>query len=175
MLKIVVGLLLTGLAASVGAEAKGGVAPMPVATVLAHPVYVIRHLQKGTGDDPPLTAEGAAYAQQLAQHLAGSKIKAVFATATRRAQQTGAPTAARMGVTVTTYHPGDGAGLKAAVTAVGGPVLIVGHSNTVPEIVAAFGGQKPAAIADDQYGTLYLVEPGKSDVRQFSLAAGERG
>ena len=139
---------------------------MPAAA-LAHPVYVIRHLQKGTGDDPPLTAEGAANAQQLAQLLAGSGIKAVFATATRRAQQTAAPIAARAGVPVTTYNPGDGAGLKAAVAAAGGPVLIVGHSNTVPEIVAAFGGQKPSPIADDQYGTVYLVEPGKSEVRQL--------
>ena len=51
----------------------------------ANPVYIIRHLEKGTGSDPSLTPAGAARAQMLAAMLAGSGIVAVFATPTRRA------------------------------------------------------------------------------------------
>ena len=145
------------------------------AIAIAHPVYVMRHLQKASGDDPQLTAEGAANAQLLAGLLSASGIKAVFATATRRAQQTAAPLAAAAGVPVTTYDPRNVDALAGAVAAAAGPSLVVGHSNTVPDLVAAFGGAKPAALSEDQYGTIFVVEPGKSDVRQWKLAGGERG
>lgn len=133
-------------------------------------VYVIRHLEKGTGDDPSLTPQGAAQAQALAELLAGDGIKAVFATRTRRAQETGAPLAARAGVPVSLYDPRDGQGLIEAVTAVEGPVLIVGHSNTVPDIVVAFGGARPAPLAEDAYGTLYVVARGKP-VREVRVSS----
>lgn len=141
----------------------------------AGPVYVIRHLQKEAGPDPALTAQGAAGAQLLSNRLAGDGIKAVFATATRRTQQTAEPLAARLCLPVTTYDPDDSLALVEAVAAIGGPVLIVGHSNTVPDLVAAFGGDKPAAIADDEYETLYVVDPTDKSVRILTLAAGERG
>ncbi|MEJ7777615.1 MAG: histidine phosphatase family protein [Sphingomicrobium sp.] len=135
----------------------------------AGPVYVIRHLQKEAGRDPALTAQGSAGAQRLSHMLAGNGIKAVFATATRRAQQTGAPLAARLRLPVTTYDPDDTEALVKAVVAAGGPVLVVGHSNTVPDLVAAFGGDEPAAIADDEYETIYVVDPCTSEVRLLLL------
>ena len=144
----------------------------------AEPVYVMRHLQKAAGDDPPLTDEGAALARGVAEQLAGTNIRAVFATGTRRAQQTAAPLASRLNLNVTTYDPANPAALAAAAKAAGGAVLIVGHSNTVPDIVASFGGEKPAPIADSEYGTIYIVDPGSSEVRTVKVAAslkGERG
>lgn len=166
MFKIVAGLML--LASACGAQM---LPPNPAEMAVAHPAYVIRHLHKASGDDPQLTAEGAALARELAALLADKGIKGVFATPTRRAQETAAPLAALAKVPVTTYEPGDGAGLLKAVAAAGGPVLIVGHSNTVPDIVAALGGDRPAPIADDQYGTLYLIQPGQAEVRQLRLGA----
>jgi hypothetical protein len=38
-------------------------------------------------------------------------------------------------------------------------VLVVGHSNTVPELVQLFGGTRPAPLSDQDYGTVYDVEP----------------
>ena len=160
MLKVIAGLMLAAVSG----------APLAAAPIApAHSIYVIRHLQKAAGDDPELTAEGAAAARELAALLADKGIKAVFATATRRAQETGAPLAALMKVPVTTYDPRDVAALTKAVVAANGPALIVGHSNTVPGIVAAFGAAKPADIAEDQYGTLFVVEPGKASAQQLRL------
>ena len=38
-------------------------------------------------------------------------------------------------------------------------MLIVGHSNTVPDLVAAFGGTRPAPMSEEDFGTLFVVEP----------------
>ena len=134
----------------------------------AEPVYIIRHLEKAAGADPELTPQGAARAEKLADMLGDKGIKAVFATATRRAQQTAAPLATRLGVPLTSYKPDDVQALVEAVAAAGGPVLVVGHSNTVPDLVAAFGGARPAPIDEGSFGTLFLVGP-DSKVTTFEL------
>lgn len=141
----------------------------PAAASAAGTVYVIRHLEKAAGDDPPLTSLGAVRAEQLGQVLAGANIKAVFATATRRAQQTAAPLAQRLGITVSSYNPRDVDALAAAVAAAGGSVLVVGHSNTVADLVARFGGDKPTPLTEQDYGTLFVVHPGTAQVHRIQL------
>lgn len=144
--------------------------------VAADTVYVIRHLQKAEGTDPPLSTAGAANAQILAGRLAQSGIKAIFATPTQRAMQTGEPLAKKLGIAVTTYDPRDSAALVKAVAAVDGAVLIVGHSNTVPDIVTRLGGASIAPLGDQDYGTIFVVRPGSSAVEQIVLrATPERG
>jgi broad specificity phosphatase PhoE len=123
------------------------------------PVFVIRHFQKGAGADPSLTAEGSANAQRLAGILKDKGIKAIFATATRRAVETAEPLAEALGIPVVRYDPSNVSSLASAVRAADGPVLIVGHSNTVPELVALFGGARPTLIGDDDYGMLFEVAP----------------
>jgi len=39
----------------------------------------------------------------------------------------------------------------------GGSVLIVGHSNTVPDIIRAAGGPEVDAIGENEYTGLYVV------------------
>lgn len=137
----------------------------------ADTVYVMRHLPKAEGQDPPLTVAGTAQAERLANILENANIKAIFATATRRARQTGEPLAARLGLRVTTYDPGNVDSLATAVTAAGGPVLIVGHSNTVADLVARFGGGGVAPLTDQDYGTIYVVHTGTSAVNRIPLGA----
>jgi phosphohistidine phosphatase SixA len=144
---------------------------VPLPAIAADTIYVMRHLQKGAGDDPALTSEGTKGAAAVAKILGSESIAAVFATPTRRAQQTGAPLAAKRGIAVTLYDPGDPQKLATAVAAVKGAVLIVGHSNTVPDLVAMFGGDRPAPLADSDYGTIYVLVPGKPQVRQMHLPA----
>jgi len=121
-------------------------------------VFIIRHLQKGEGADPSLTIEGAANAQRLAAMLADKNITAVFATPTRRAIETAEPLARELGISVTPYDASDTAALVGAVAATPGSVLIVGHSNTVPDLVQLFGGARPAALSELDYGTVFAVD-----------------
>jgi broad specificity phosphatase PhoE len=155
--------LLTMLLIFAGSLA--GAAPVP-ATPQVHPVaakhviYVVRHFQKADGADPSLTADGAANAQRLAAMLTDKGIVAIFATPTRRAMETAAPLAKLLGLRVTPYDPSEFGQLAALAAAAGGPVLIVGHSNTVPSIVEHLGGARPSPLGDRDYGILFEVEPG---------------
>ena len=138
-------------------------------TTAATKIYVIRHLQKAEGNDPPLSAEGAADAQKLVTILGKRKIRAIFATPTRRAVETGEPLAKALKLTVNSYDPKDPAALKKAVDATKGAALIVGHSNTVPDIVAQFGGEQVGPLADTDYGTVFVVTPGTSKVERIEV------
>ena len=88
----------------------------------------------------------------------------------KRAHETAAPLAAKLGVTPREYDPRDTAGLVAAVEAVKGPVLIVGHSNTVPAIVHALGGPEAPELADDDYARIWIVRDGGKSVTVVPLS-----
>ena len=119
--------------------------------------YVMRHLQKAEGEDPPLSEEGRANARRLIGLFAADPPSAIYVSTTRRARETGAPLAKRLRVKVRSYDPADTPGLVARVRAEKGPVLVVGHSNTVPEIVARLGGERPAPLAETDFGDVWHV------------------
>ncbi len=133
----------------------------------AQPVYVMRHLNTPAGEpDPDLLPEGRAAAIALADLMETDPFQgarrpvAIYVSDYKRTRQTAAPLAARLGLNLTVYDPRDTAGLLTRVRAEAGPVLIVGHSNTVPDIVAALGGTRPAALVHEDFGDLWVVEPG---------------
>jgi broad specificity phosphatase PhoE len=142
-----------------------------VPAAAAETVYVIRHLQKEAGDDPALTAEGASGAAALASILSDAGIQAVFSTPTRRTVQTATPLAVILGLPVTRYDAANVPALIEAARAIPGNILVVGHSNTVPDLVAAFGGEQPPAMTEQDYGTIFVVTPGTAEVKQIILPA----
>lgn len=128
-------------------------------------VVIVRHAEKelGTIEDPPLSQAGEQRAASLARLLGDregpGRIAAVFASDTRRSQRTAAPLAERAGLLVTVVPSSD---MDALVRRVRGDfrgrnVVIVGHSNTVPELVKRFSGQQVPPLADNEYGTMYVV------------------
>ena len=90
---------------------------------------------------------------------------AIYVSDYKRTRQTAAPTAARLGLNLTVYDPRNTADLTARVRRESGPVLIVGHSNTVPDIVAALGGQRPAPLTHPDFGDIWLVEAGGATLK----------
>ena len=136
------------------------------ATAHSTTVIVIRHAEKelGSAADPPLTAAGEGRAQLLARMFgdaaAPGHIDAVYVSPALRNRLTAAPLAARLGLTPVVAPADDPRGLVHRVLREhgGGRVLIVGHSDTVPEIVAALSGTKNIPeIAAQEYGTMYIV------------------
>jgi phosphohistidine phosphatase SixA len=153
MMKI--GALMTLLAAAMLA----GCATTPPAPAPAF--YVLRHLDTPAGErDPDLLPEGQRAAALLPARLAAHPPRTIFVTDYRRTRQTAASVAARWGLTPIVYNPADTPALVAQARAAAGPVLIVGHSNTVPDIVEQLGGTRPAPLSHPDFGDLWLIAPG---------------
>jgi broad specificity phosphatase PhoE len=129
---------------------------------LAEPsaIYLVRHGEKAAvGQDPELTAQGQARAQAIATILARTGITGIYSTPTQRTRQTAQPLAQRIGLEVQLYDPRAPKALVEKLKALSGPVLVVGHSNTLPELVRLFGGAPGADIGDDEYDRLYQLTP----------------
>ena len=132
--------------------------------------YVMRHLHTPQGvTDPELTAEGQRHAAMLPGFFQGDRPSAIYVSNTRRSQQTAAPLAQALGITPKIYDPANTPALLQRVTAERGTVLIVGHSNTVPDIVQQLGGTRPDAIVHDQFGDIWHVSGIKRNTLRLKL------
>jgi broad specificity phosphatase PhoE len=130
-------------------------------------VIVIRHAEKDvsiSAVDPPLSQAGEARAALLAQMFGDAKavghLDAIYVSPALRNRLTAAPLAARSGLSATVAPADDPRGLAQRVLHEhgGGRVLIVGHSDTVPQIVAELSGNpKIPPIDAEEYGTMYIV------------------
>lgn len=147
-------------------------AALAAAPAPAPDVWVMRHLQKDTGQDPGLSADGKRNAERLATWFGRKPPKAIYVSATRRARETAAPLAARLHLAPREYDPSDTAGLVARVRQEKGPVLVVGHSNTVPEIIERLGGTRPSAIAEESFGDIWHVSGAARRTEKESLGGG---
>ena len=112
---------------------------------------------KMAGADPELSDVGRARANALAALLQDAKITAIFTTEYKRTRDTAQPLATATGIAAAAVDSKDAAGLIARVKASAGNVLVVGHSNTVPDVIKALGVTEPVAIADDQFDNLFVV------------------
>jgi broad specificity phosphatase PhoE len=126
---------------------------------------VVRHAEKADDGsrDPPLSAAGQARAQALAQRLAHSGVVAVYATPFRRTQQTAQVVATSAGLPVTTYAADTAASQFAETLRARHPhgtVLVVGHSNTVADIVASLCSCRIAALDEHAYDGIYTIRIG---------------
>ena len=129
-------------------------------------VFLIRHAERAdagmaaakmAGADPELSDAGKARAAALAELLKDAKITGIFTTEYKRTRNTAQPLAAATGVAAAAVDSKDAAGLIDKVKASDGNVLVVGHSNTVPEIIKSLGVSEPVAIPDDQFDNLFVV------------------
>ena len=125
-------------------------------------IYLVRHAERAsTASDSPLSAAGKARAKRLASWLRDAGITQIFTTDLQRTIQTAAPLAAVIGVTPTVIAASDTAALIATVHAAGprDRLLIVGHSNTVPDVLRALGVTAAITIADSEFDNLFIVIP----------------
>jgi phosphohistidine phosphatase SixA len=123
-------------------------------------IFAVRHAEKQSDDaDTPLSSKGRARAECLAQALKDAHIATVFVTQYVRTKQTGAPTAQAANVKETVIDAKATDELVKAAKSAGqsGNVLIVGHSNTVPGILAALGAP-PVTISDSTYDLLFVLD-----------------
>lgn len=123
--------------------------------------FLVRHAEKAlTGDDPSLTAEGQARAEELARLLEEVPIDAVYSTDYKRTMETAMPTAMAKNLPIEKYDPSD---LSKFVASFQRPtskkkILIVGHSNTTPALINIFtDSNQYSSLSEKQYDNLFLL------------------
>ncbi|MFC7357574.1 SixA phosphatase family protein [Jejudonia soesokkakensis] len=130
--------------------------------------YLIRHAEKDrtnpSNSDPSLTEEGKQRADRWATYFKDKELDAVYATNYNRTQETAKPTAAMIGVAVSSYDPRTLYNETFRKATDGKNVLIVGHSNTTPQFVnAILGNSKYQDMSDTENGLVYIVRVHKNN------------
>jgi broad specificity phosphatase PhoE len=144
----------------------------------------VRHAEKALMpiDDPGLSAEGKLRAAELARQLVDADvvagIDAIYSTDTRRTIETAQPTADALGLDIFTYanQEDDEPVVDAMVNAHKGKIiLVVGHSNTLPVMIAALGASKKVPpIAEFEYDNIYVISiPWFGKTKTIRLRYGE--
>ncbi len=125
-------------------------------------VWVVRHAEKLTDNpkdrDPQLSPIGIERAEALKKYLGGERIDSIFSTNYKRTKLTGFPLADKIGINVKTYNVENQKELakQLIANAKGKKILIIGHSNTVLDVIEAFGGEKPLKELIEEYDYDYI-------------------
>jgi broad specificity phosphatase PhoE len=139
----------------------------PIFLAATTTIVVVRHAEKSTDDprDPSLTAAGQQRALALSSVLRGAGVTAIYTTQYKRNRQTAEPLAQQTGISIT-ERPINAANTatyaqelahEILTNSLGKTVLVVGHSNTVPDIVKVLSGTAVPPITDPEYDHIFIV------------------
>lgn len=128
-------------------------------------VFVARHAERADAGaapammatDPDLSDVGKARAQALAAALKDAGITAIYVTEYKRTQQTAEPLARTLGIHPTVVPAKDMSGLMENLKSAKGNVLVIGHANTVPEVIKQWGIAEPVKMGEADYDDLFLL------------------
>jgi len=138
--------------------------------------YIVRHAEKTilTKDsanmmtnNPPLSEAGKVRSFVLRNILQHKHIKHIYSTNTLRTISTAYPLSQRKNIKIELYNNVDS--LVKLIKLEKGNVLIVGHSNTVDDIVNKLSGRNdlPTDLKDSEYDNLFILK-NKNGHFQFS-------
>jgi len=125
-------------------------------------VIVVRHAEKADqSDDTALSAKGRARAKALADLLRAAGVTHIITSEFRRSQETAAPLAKALGLTAEQVPARDLPALVARLHALdpASIVVIVGHSNTIPPMLAVLGWPNTLDLHDGDYDDVFVLAP----------------
>lgn len=125
-------------------------------------VFLVRHAERAAisgrvPSDTGLSPAGRARAQSLARALQDAGITAIYTNEYRRTEETAEPLAKSLGIQPEVIPADDLRTLRRKLKAGRGNVLVVGHSNTLPQIISALGVKSRVTVAESDYDNLFLI------------------
>jgi phosphohistidine phosphatase SixA len=126
---------------------------------------VVRHAEKAVQEpnmtsDVQLSEAGKQRAEKLKEVLSSKKIGLIYSTNTIRTKSTVQPTADYFKLPVATYSPKPDSAFISLLKSKKQNTVVVGHSNTVDDIVNMLCGEKKVAgdLPDTEYNNLYVIK-----------------
>lgn len=122
-------------------------------------VYLVRHAEKSdAGRDPQLSDAGRQRALLLANMLRDAGITRIYSTDFIRTRDTAAPLASHLDLEIGIYDRQEMNAFISSLNQAGARSLVVGHSNTTPELVELLGGVSGGKIDEaSEYDRLYIL------------------
>ena len=141
-------LLLTASVPAAAGEAADG-----------YKLYLIRHAEKQSdgSKDPALTEQGKARAQKLSAWLSSRNIEDIWSSDYKRTRETAKPLAESLGKTVHKYDPRKLEQFSDTLLQDQHTALIVGHSNTTPELAQLLCNCVIESMEETEYDRLIVV------------------
>ena len=139
---------------------------MPSVATAQSVVFAVRHAERAdasstppkmTATDPDLSAAGRERAKSLAVMLKDAKITTIFTTELKRTIQTAEPLAKLLNVEIRQVPANKTPELARQIRTAKGNVLVVGHSNTVPDLIKLLGVDEAVQIGDEEFDNLFVV------------------
>ena len=125
-------------------------------------IYIVRHAERlDQSADSPLSTEGVGRSYKLRDLLREAGITHIFTSEMRRAIETAKPLADALSVTAQPLPGDDVERLSSRLGSLGAGAraLVVGHSNTLPQILRALKVDAAVTIGDTDYDNLFIVVP----------------
>jgi phosphohistidine phosphatase SixA len=126
-------------------------------------IYLVRHAEKQSGTDPELTDAGKKRAGDLMRTLKNKNVKRIYVTQFKRTQMTADSMRLQLGIDTVHYQADEnGIDLFNKITAhndFNTTILIIGHSDTVPDYIKKLGvaNYPQANITDTEFDNLFKV------------------
>jgi 2,3-bisphosphoglycerate-dependent phosphoglycerate mutase len=148
-------------------------------------IIFVRHAEKAATpeDDPALSPAGERRVAELTRQLIYADVvagvDAIYSTPYRRTLQTARPLAEALDLPIDRYDPDPGqyeAFLEDLVDRHKGKIiLVVGHSDTLPQLIAELGASKKVPpIAENEYDNIYIISiPWFGKTKTIRLRYGE--
>lgn len=131
-------------------------------------IIFVRHADKAAtpAEDPGLSPEGKERVAELTRQLVDADVvagvDAIYSTPYRRSLETVRPLAGALDLPIHRYNP-EREQYEAFVDSIvrehkGEIILVVGHSNTIPALIAELGASKNVPpIAENEYDNIYII------------------
>jgi phosphohistidine phosphatase SixA len=142
-------------------------------------IFIVRHAEKESGKDPALTPAGNARAGDLMRALQHEAVKKIYVSQYKRTQMTGDSLRIQAG-TKTVQYTADTLCDNLVNTIMengdfGKTILIIGHSNTIPQIIRKFGvtNYPYGDIPDNEFDNLFVItyKKGKAKFKKMKYGA----
>lgn len=129
-------------------------------------IIFVRHAEKtvDASDDPSLSPAGERRAAELARQMVDADVvagvDALYVTEFKRTRETVEPLAKALKLDINEYDSDDTEEVLETIlrTYKGKIILVVGHSDTLPVLIANLGASKNVPpIAENEYDNIYLI------------------
>ena len=122
-------------------------------------LYLIRHAEKQSDGsiDPVLTEAGKYRSEQLTRWFQDKDIKDIWSSDYHRTRDTVKPLLKQLGLALNNYDPDHQSALVKQLLERERNALIVGHSNTIPELARLLCKCKIADMDDSEHDRLIVI------------------